>query len=193
MGLRPTITLKNPFFGELPSKYRQAAIALDRQSNRLRDFDYSQAGWYFVTLACDQRRHLFGEIIGETMHLNQYGQCVDQTWRNLAVHFPVTLETWAIMPDHFHGVLAIRETSLGNAKKAVTVDQDVHPHGTEPGALNAIIQYFKSVTTRRINVLGQSPGKPVWQRNYYEHVIRNEAEWVKIAAYIENNPSQWRR
>lgn len=158
-----------------------------RRSLRLHEFDYSEARAYFVTLVTQGRENLFGKIVSGTMRHNIVGECAGAVWKRLPQYFAVNLDAWVIMPNHLHGILVLQETYRTPDQKAGKGSMK----GTQPGSLNAIIQNLKSVSTRRINVLRNSPGMPVWQRDYYEHIIRDEEDWARIADYIELNPVLW--
>jgi putative transposase len=178
-----------------------------RQSIRLKGYDYSLAGAYFVTLTACQHNNLFGTITDSTVQLNLLGQCAAAIWQDIPHHFDVTLAEWVVMPDHLHGVLVLPDHREGNRIQQTNRDgknqagqpgsspyyhlQQKEITGTAPGSLSAIIQNYKSVSTRRINSLRCSRGEPVWQKNYYEHIIRSEEDWVRIAVYINGNPDAW--
>ncbi len=153
-----------------------------RRSIRLKGYDYRKAGAYFVTLAAYQHQDLFGLRIGEQIELNEAGQMATFFWQELAGHFPVTLDAWMLMPDHLHAILFLEGSDedgcLGLSQQ----------NGTLSGSLGAIMQNYKSVTTRKINRLRRTPGLPVWPRNYYEHVIRSYGELENIHRYIMENP-----
>ena len=166
-----------------------------RRSIRLKGYDYTQPGAYFVTLVTWQRECLFGEIEGETMRLNPVGELVQHAWLRLPSFFPIRLDAYVLMPNHFHGIICMGEASAEKALpgiKIVPADASPQPpKGTQPGSLGAIIQNFKSTSTRRANQITASRGLPLWQRNYFERVIRDEAELARIVAYIQANPSRW--
>jgi REP element-mobilizing transposase RayT len=175
-----------------------------RRSIRLKGYDYSQSGFYFVTLVTYQRQCLFGEITGDLMHLSNEGELVGRVWLELPRHFPhISMGEFVIMPNHLHGIIIIQdgESSAQRQGEASTDTNPSIPHtqegacfdptGTAPGSLAAIIQNFKSVSTRKINQARCIRGLPVWQRNYYEHIVRDEAEFQRIATYILNNPLMW--
>ena len=182
-----------------------------RHSIRLKDYDYSQAGAYFITICAWQRECLFGEIVDGKMVLNDVGQIVKSVWSGLPEHFTkIHLDEYMIMPNHIHGILHINEF-VGD----VEVKQDssalpafdlhgiqgkaggafalpLHPvRGSISGSVCSIVQNFKSVSTRKINKFRNNPGSPVWQRNYYERVIRNEDELSRAREYVVNNPMKW--
>ncbi|MFN3481336.1 MAG: transposase, partial [Thermodesulfovibrionales bacterium] len=159
-----------------------------RRSIRLKDYDYSQAGAYFVTICTYKRQCLFGHIINGKMVLNEYGQCVEYTWKDLINHnFNILLDTFAIMPNHVHGIVILQD--IDNNKH--TVGAGSEPAPTKKPLLFEIVRQFKTFSARRINQLRNSSGIPLWQRNYYEHIIRNEDELNKIREYIINNPLKW--
>ncbi|HEY9692650.1 MAG TPA: transposase [Oculatellaceae cyanobacterium] len=143
-----------------------------RRSIRLPGYDYTQAGLYFITICIWQRECLLGHVINSTVELNRYGQVVQYNWNLLAKKFTnVQLDEFVIMPNHIHGVIKLIES------------------GNQP--LSEVIRSFKTSSTRRINQLRESIGVPVWQRNYYEHIIRNEESFNIICEYIINNPLSW--
>jgi REP element-mobilizing transposase RayT len=146
-----------------------------RRSIRLRQYDYTQPGAYFVTLVTHGRELTFDDSVlcrvAETM------------WQRIPRHFPfVELDECVVMPNHVHGILVIVDQNANN---------DTPPSGPASGSLGAIVGNFKSVTARRINRIRKTPGTPVWQRNYYERVIRNERELNAIRQYIRDNPAHW--
>jgi REP element-mobilizing transposase RayT len=161
-----------------------------RRSIRLKGYDYASAGAYFVTVCTQGRAVLFGEVAAGEMVLSEYGEIVARRWEDIPRHFQATLDAWVVMPNHVHGIIVI--TGMGSPSGRGEASA-VHgrPQGVASGSLAAIVQNVKAVSTRRINALRGSPGGRVWQRNYYEHIIRNERELWAIQAYIESNPMQW--
>lgn len=164
----------------------------NRRSIRLQGYDYTQPGAYFITIVTQDRECLFGEVADGEMRLNEAGRVVEQCWLAIPDHFPrAALDAFVVMPNHIHGIVWI----VG-ARHAVPLPGDV-PIPTEqfgkpiPGSIPTIIRSFKSATTKRINEYRQTPGLPVWQRNYYEHIIRDDDELNRIRKYIANNPLQW--
>ncbi|MCM2265164.1 MAG: transposase [Desulfuromonadales bacterium] len=176
-----------------------------RRSIRLKGYDYAAAGWYFVTLCTWQRECLFGEVVDGGMRLNEVGGLVETVWCRLPEHFAsINLIDHVVMPNHFHGIVQI--TGSVGAKQGSPASPDVDGnhakgkadeafalplHGTASGSLCAVIQNFKSISTRRINKLRNNPAGPVWQRNYFERVIRDDNELAAIREYIVTNPLQW--
>jgi putative transposase len=142
-----------------------------RKSLRLKGYNYKQAGAYFVSICTLNRACLFGNIISEEMVLNDAGRIVADEWiKTVEIRNNIELDEWVVMPNHFHGILVINECR-GTARRAPTVEEFGKP---VPGSIPTIIRSFKSAVTKRINELRNSPGEKVWQRNYYEHIIRNE-------------------
>lgn len=169
-----------------------------RHSIRLREYDYRDAGAYFVTICTFQRECLFGEVIDGEMRLNGFGEIVREEWLNTAMMRPnVDLDVYAAMPNHFHAVLFVNENVGAHCIRPESeTKDDSRAHSSAPlrrqsGSIGSIIAGFKSVVTKRINTLRYNPGCPVWQRNYHEHVIRNEADLDNIRQYIVNNPLKW--
>ena len=232
-----------------------------RRSIRLKGYDYTSLGAYFITICTHQRHYLFGEIIDGEMRLNQMGQSVQAHWNRLPTHFPhLKIDAFVIMPNHIHGILTLTPTetptprrgaALGNHRShstdtvcpnATPGSDSIKPqpetaslgleqpwiitHGSDQGAIalplesepgvtfgrgmdldgvnglpnvaplragsvGAIVLNFKSVTTRRINQMRKIKSVPVWQRNYYERIIRDDLALERIRAYIHNNPRSW--
>jgi REP element-mobilizing transposase RayT len=175
-----------------------------RKSVRLRGYDYSQAGAYFVTIVTHRRDCLFGEILGEEMVFNDFGRIADECWRAIPEHFPnVELGAHVVMPNHVHGIVVIMDNGAGRGTDdgrgagdggrgaALLRPYSENPHkiNVKPGSLGAIVRSFKSAVSYRINKQYNATG--IWQRNYHEHIIRNEPEMDKIWRYIEANPAQW--
>jgi REP element-mobilizing transposase RayT len=188
-----------------------------RRSIRLRGYDYSQAGAYFVTICAKDRTCLFGEVVDGVMVLNPIGKIVDDEWRlSATLRDEIELDEWVVMPNHVHGIVVIdgcrrddppRTDRRGERPVApTTTDPDPTNDptrtghapttngvacGPKPRSLGAFIAGFKSAATKRINELRGSPGIPVWQRNYYERIIRDDGALNRIRQYIIDNPAKW--
>ena len=168
-----------------------------RRSIRLKGYDYSQAGAYFITLCTQNREHLFGEIIAGEIKLNPFGQIAYEEWLKTPQLRPqVALDVFVIMPNHMHGILLITPaTSTGVSHTPLYTspisDKDVcdMPLRSPSNTIGAIVRGYKSAVTKQINML--RPGCSIWQRNYYEHIIRNEQAYHNISEYIINNPLKW--
>ncbi len=162
-----------------------------RHSIRIPDYDYSQGGSYFVTFCSYNRHCLFGEVVGDAMRLSEYGKLVDECWKSIPSHFPLaSLDAYIVMPNHVHGIITITENDGASHDLPL---RDRHKSGSKPGSITAIVGLFKSAVTRRINDVrpAGSPPIKIWQRNYYEHVIRDEAELKSIREYIIFNIAKW--
>jgi len=163
----------------------------DRKSIRLKDYDYSQAGSYFVTICTNDKGCVLGEIINGEMHLNDIGRIVESEWMKTGkIRKNVILDSFVIMPNHLHGIIFIIEmdNGRGTVHRAPTTEQFAKPTSN---SIPTIIRSFKATATKQINQLRNSPGNPVWQRNYFERVIRNEKELNRIREYINSNPYNW--
>ncbi|MGD2158116.1 MAG: hypothetical protein PVG14_06515 [Anaerolineales bacterium] len=168
-----------------PQKHR-------RRSIRLKGYDYSQAGAYFVTICTYQRECLLGDIVDGEMVLNELGEIIRQEWfKSGRIRTNVELhdDEFVVMPNHVHGIIWIKAPDVGaRRRRAPTKEEFGKP---VPGSITTIIRGYKSAVTRRINQLQDTPSAPVWQRNYYERVVRNHRELDAILKYIQNNPQQW--
>lgn len=155
-----------------------------RRSIRLQGYDYQKAGAYYITLCLHRgfANHegmttaenilLLGTIAEGQMQLNEYGLVIQERWLFLADYYEnLELDEFVIMPNHLHGIVV-----LGDNGK---------------GSLSKIIQEFKTFSAKRVNQLRDMRGAPVWQRNYYEHVVRNEQDLARIRDYIIHNPAKW--
>jgi putative transposase len=160
-----------------------------RRSIRLSGFDYSQDGAYFVTVCTQNRDGVFGEIEDGTMVLHSYGQIVFTVWHDLPDHYcHVTADQFVVMPNHIHGIMILSRDHVAG----IGVGGGLKPAPTaKMHALPEIIRGFKTFSSRRINELRGTPGTKLWQRNYYEHIIRNDDELNRIRQYIIDNPINW--
>ena len=176
-----------------------------RHSLRLTGFDYGRVGAYFVTVVVNDGLCLFGEIVEETMRLNEAGTMAVNIWATLPRQFPtIKLDAFAVMPNHIHGILMLNppeEASLEDDRQVAGPDA---PSGAttrvaptvDRYTLGNVIGAYKSLTTveygRGVKGRGWPPfNGRLWQRNYYEHVIRNDASLRRIHEYVHNNPARW--
>ena len=220
-----------------------------RRAMRLRDYDYTQPGAYFVTICAQHRKCLFGTITDEKMRLNEIGQIVIECWNHIPQHFPsVELDACVVMPNHTHGIIAWGTSLPGNPHLPDTTKDrraDVtssawhktqivgmgspHPSNnrtvtvgagfprpsnnrtrivgagsplpsennsnrvneTLSPSLGKIIAYFKYQSTKRINQRYNTPGTRLWQRNYHDHIIRDDPDLQRLREYIQINPMKW--
>lgn len=182
-------------------------IDYHRKSIRLKKYNYSENGAYFITICTQNRGHLFGEILDNIIQLNPAGEMVQKWWLKLSEKFPeIKLDEYIIMPNHIHGIIQI---NVG----AIPCNRPIHdqviqgenmvsplqkyPIPNEYNGLGQYISWFKRMTTneyiRRINSNEFPPfEKSLWQRNYYEHIIRNNISLNQIRDYIIHNPKNWK-
>lgn len=159
-----------------------------RKSIRLKGYDYSQPGGYFITICTKEMRRLFGQIVAGEMILNRFGTVARGELLKLQSTYPnveIFSDECVIMPDHIHTILWITDVGASQRLAQNTTS------GLIPQSLGAIISQYKSRVTKGINLLRRTPGEPVWQRNYYDRIIRNNKELLAIKKYITENPLQW--
>jgi len=217
-----------------------------RRSIRLQNYDYTQAGAYFVTICAHARDCLFGDVINGEMRLNEYGKTVEECWDDIARHFDdVELDSFTIMPNHVHGIIVFTNTvgagfpRPDSKLKSNDVDAETADKGAETAdkgaetadkgaetadkgaetavkgaetavkgaetavkgaetaplrkrrTLGNVVAYFKYQSTKRLNLKRNTPAFAVWQRNYYEHIVRDEIDLNRIHEYIQCNPARW--
>lgn len=163
--------------------------ARQRRSSRLRGYDYAQNGAHFITICTHRKHDLFGEILDGEVKLNEYGQVVVEEWlKTEEIRHEIILDEYIVMPNHFHAIVIIQTACRGDWPVAPTSSRT---HGPKPESLGALMVGFKSAVTKRLNELRHTPGAPVWQRNYYEHVIRDENDLNSIREYIHYNSLKW--
>jgi putative transposase len=167
----------------------------NRRSIRLKEYDYSQSGAYFVTICAHDRRCIFGKIADGQMALNDAGRMIDAEWQKLKTRFPlVRLDEYVIMPNHFHVIITLNPKIVGAGSSCPDETPEMACNsGREDRAptLGDVVGYFKYQTTRQINAARDVDIQKIWQRNYYERVIRNEDELNEIRQYIMDNPAKW--
>ena len=167
-----------------------------RRSLRLKNYDYSRPGAYFVTVCTHNRESLFGHIHENAMILNEAGSMIDRWWRELPNKYPmIDTDVYTVMPNHFHGIVAIVGAALCGRPDGSDSNNGGQPHRVAP-TLGGMIDWFKTMTTNDyIRGVKQCQWRPfpgkLWQRNYYEHVIRDEGDLNAIREYIVNNPASW--
>jgi putative transposase len=233
-----------------PNKYH-------RRSIRLKGYDYTSPGAYFVTICVHDRECVLGQVVDDEMELSEWGQIAAESWDWLGERYPyVTVDAWVVMPNHTHAIIVIHDDDCGGGSRTAptgtgpTVTGDVGeggsrtaptgagpagmgdvggggsrtaPTGTGPtgtgdvgeggsrtvptgtghtgaghagGAvrrrpLGRLVGAFKTVSTKRINLQRDTPGARFWQRNYWEHVVRDEASYQRIYRYVRHNPASW--
>jgi len=155
-----------------------------RRSIRLKEYDYAQPGWYFITICTQDHAILFGDILKGSMVLNNAGKIIKKFWLRIPeLREYIELDEFIIMPNHFHGIMIIIE-NLNHVRATDSVAPTL-----KPNSIGSILGQFKSATTKEIKKYHFSHFK--WQRNYYEHIIRNENDLNHIRKYIRENPLKW--
>ncbi len=140
----------------------------ERRHLRLCSYDYTWQGAYFVTICTEDKHCLFGQVVDSTMKLTPFGEVVESVWKEIPLHYPeVNNAVFIVMPNHVHGIITLHKVGRAGSK----------PAPTKQYPLSEIVRAFKTYSSRRINELRNSRGTRVWQRNYYEHVIRNESDY----------------
>ena len=149
----------------------------NRKLTRLHDYDYSSAGAYFITICTKDRKCLFWEDVGAIIdrpngtHLSPMGKITAQCVQDIEEHYPaIHVDHYVIMPNHIHLLLQIQTDTDGRSMIAPTI--------------STVVRLFKGAVSHKI-------GKPIWQKGFYDHVIRGDADYQKIWTYIENNPAKW--
>lgn len=154
---------------------------MHRKSLRLKGYNYSKEGMYFITICTHQKQCLFGKIVDKSMILNDAGLIIEAAVQKLNIQFPgIVIDSYVIMPNHIHMVISIINHSMNPIREN-------RRHMLIP----KVIGFFKMNTSKRINVLQNSSGISRWQRSYYDHIIRNENDLYQIRKYIEENPLRW--
>jgi REP element-mobilizing transposase RayT len=199
-----------------------------RRSVRLRQYDYSQAGAYFVTICVQGRECLLGEVAGAAVVLSPFGRMVENWWNDLPRRFPrLDLDAWVVMPNHLHGIVVLGAPALettnsepltveggetpplpkerptvgaGFPRPAPCKDRNHLSQSTNSAAIEAVLRcptlgqvvaYFKFQSTKSVNQARGTPGGRFWQRNYYDHVIREETSLDRLRNYVVENPLRW--
>ena len=173
-----------------------------RKSTRLQHYDYAETGGYFVTICTYNRKSLFGNVQDGLMVLNDLGQAVRSEWlRTPEIRREADLDAFQVMPNHLHLIVFIHRglppgRSNGENEEApenagASGSAPRHRPQRPPQSLGSLMAGFKAAATKRINHIRQTPGAPVWQRNYYERVLRDERELEAAREYIIGNPAKW--
>ena len=166
-----------------------------RNTNRIPQHNYAEPGYYFITICTENRRQLFGTIENDKIILNDIGNMVDVWWQKIFERYQnILIDEYIIMPNHIHGI--INNVGAGFPRpKSFYGDNDINNkingHGNRAPTIGNIIAYFKYQSTKQINKIQNNPGIKVWQRNFYDHIIRNDKSLNKIREYIINNPATW--
>jgi len=170
-----------------------------RTSLRLAGYDYTQAGAYFVTMCAYGRECIFGHVSGEHMILNQLGRIVQEEWvRSGELRAEIELDVHVVMPNHVHGIVVINpEDDVVKKARLRKGHQDSSGSSQQKGmmkrSLGSFIAGFKSAVTKRSKALSDQSQQSVWQQNYYDHIIRNDDDLIRVREYIINNPAHWHK
>lgn len=175
-----------------------------RRSIWLRDYDYRQAGAYFVAVCVQGRACALGVVMGDNVLLTESGRIAKECWYTIPTHFDsVTLDEFIIMPNHVHGILTFEESVWAGSPRPTAAGKDTYgvsmrsrAKGAETAplrhpTLGQVVAYFKYQSTKRINADRRTPDMKFWQPNYYEHIIRNEVDLNEKRRYIELHPLKW--
>ena len=162
-----------------------------RKSIRLKNYDYSRPGLYFITICTQGQLHLFGEIVDGEMVLNDVGRRVWDEWRKSEkIRDEIKIHEFVVMPNHLHGIVEIVVGANGRSPVQSPVHSPVKK-SMQTRSIGSLVAGFKSSFTAKINRIDGMPKRQLWQRNYWEHIIRNENEYQRIAQYIMDNPKKW--
>lgn len=168
-----------------------------RKTIRLQGYDYSQSGLYFVTICCQDKICRFGNVENGEMVLNEMGKIAHAEWlKTEQIRQNVELGEFVIMPNHMHAVIIINNDEAVGAN-CIRPDVDIQngvcntPLQSTSHTIGAIIRGYKSAVTRQVKFMYGIQPKSIWQRNYYEHIIRNSTSHQNISDYIKSNPSNW--
>ena len=166
-----------------------------RRSPRLRGYDYAAPGAYFITVCAHNRELLFGRIATDRMAMYRLGEAVAACWANLPKHFEhAVLDAFVVMPNHVHGIVILSDAAIGASDAPTTVGAGFKPARQAPArrhGLSEIVRGFKTFSARRVNEIRGSSRTPVWQRGFYDRVIRREEELLQVREYIVNNTRRW--
>ena len=178
-------------------------MRLPRRKNvRIKEYDYTLGNWYYVTICTHNKKCILGKIINGKMYLNEYGKIVKECLLESQTHFQnVEIEYYVIMPNHIHCIIII------DSKSELKIsNEDVSPGAADTGwetqplqtkqkilkpSLGQIVVYIKYQSSRKINIMHNTKGEKLWQRNYFEHIIRNEMDLYNVRNYIKFNPLKW--
>lgn len=175
----------------------------NRQSLRLQGYDYSSPGFYFITICAQNMEHIFGDVIGGKIRLNECGEIANNEWvKTESIRDNVRLDAFVVMPNHIHGIIEIlvKNPNIGaNRDSPLRYKNGINnsfyktKFESPSNNLGAIIRGYKSAVTKQINQVRQTHGQKLWQRNYYDHIIRNEESLFHIREYIKHNPMNWNK
>jgi putative transposase len=163
---------------------------------RLSVYDYSWPGIYSITMCISDREQILSQILDERVLLTIYGEIVQEEWiRSFEIRKELKLDTYIIMPDHMHGIVQIVDDGEDLATLHKRQQMQIGPERefvrSRKKSLGSFVAQFKAVTAKRVNILRSTPGKRLWQPDYFDRIIRSEDELFKTREYIINNPIRW--
>ena len=159
------------------------------KSNRRPFWDYSRFGWYFITICTQNKEHYFGEIVDGEMILNNIGNMVNDEWKiSENIRKEITLDCFVVMPNHLHGIVIINNVETNGRSSLPTVKFRM-----KPKSVSSLLSGFKSSTTSKFNTIQKTIKQPLWQSNYYDHIVRDDDDLKRIRRYIKENPQNWYR
>ena len=177
---------------------RDFGLKYGRKSMRLPAYDYTSSGYYFVTICTRDHQCLFGDVVDGKICSNYIGEMINWHWNRIPLHFSnVELDKFTVMPNHLHGIVILVGAKHFNKESIVASNNSkknaspLRPIGTTPKSLSSITQNFKTITSRKYNRMKNTKARKLWQRSFYDRIIRNEKELYNIRKYIINNPLKW--
>ncbi|MFH1392549.1 MAG: transposase [bacterium] len=164
----------------------------ERKLNRLSGYDYSDFGYYFVTICTQNRELFFGDVENQRMILNEFGKIADKCWRDLPNHYwNCKLDEFVIMPNHVHGIIVIDNDTENGFRFCVGNGLKPFPTNKNKYSLSEMMRGFKTFSSHRINKTQNIIFRFQWQKSFYDRIIRNNSELYRIRNYIINNPLKW--
>lgn len=161
-----------------------------RKLNRLKGFNYSQSGYYFITVCTQNRLECFGNIDDGVNILNEFGNIVNNQWLWLSEQYSyIKLDEFIIMPNHVHGIVLIENDDHGRDNPRIVPTTTTNIYHRRHNLLSKTINAFKTTSSKMLHQNGLNEFK--WQRSFYDHIIRNEKSLIHIREYIINNPLNW--
>ena len=166
-----------------------------RRNNRLKDYDYTSNGYYFITVCVENHQQIFGTIGNNQMQLNDAGNMINTILNQIPENYAgIDLDEHIVMPNHIHGIMNIAVGARSPRPGSPRPDNNkIIGRGNRAPTIGNIIAYFKYQTTNQINESQNTPGKKIWQRNYHDRIIRNDESLNNIRDYIINNPKTWEK
>ncbi len=171
----------------------------NRQSMRLQGYDYSSPGYYFITICTNQKEYVIGDVTKGEMQMNECGILALYYWKRIDTRYPNTiLHEHIVMPNHIHGVIEIVNANpfvgaIHESPLQRNINPELYRKHRRKMLIPKIIGWYKMNTAKQINQIRKTPGTKIWQRGYYDHIIRNEESLFYIREYIKTNPMNWNK